>query len=147
MLAMPFFGDQSQNVADAVSGKYAISLVFNEITEESFSMALHEILYNPIYKEKILLKSSLLISQPIKPMDAAVYWIEHVVKYKGADHLKPASLKLNIFQLLGLDVFAFLIGTLILAIILIYLLTKGFCKVCKCRKRGKNSGKSKVKKS
>lgn len=148
MLAIPFFGDQSQNVAEAVSGKYAIKLTFNDITEDSFTKALYDVIYNPIYKENIEIKSSLLNVQPIKPMDLATYWIEHVIKYKGADHLKPAILKLNIFQQISLDVITFIIGTLFATIFVIYLSIKRLCKLCKCRKqRTKASPKSKVKKS
>lgn len=48
MLAMPFFGDQTKNVADAINAKYAISYNFNEVNEETFAEALDKILHDPM---------------------------------------------------------------------------------------------------
>lgn len=57
----------------------------------------------------------------VKPMDTAVYWVEHVLKYKGAKHLRNAGMKLSWYQYLLLDVFAFLIAVaVILAVIAFY---------------------------
>lgn len=53
--------------------------------------------------------SSLLRDQPVPPMDLAVYWVEHVLKYKGAAHLQNAGLKLNWIQAYLLDVIAFIV--------------------------------------
>lgn len=48
MLATPFFGDQTKNVADVVNANYAISFNFDDLTEEIFSHSLDEILNNPM---------------------------------------------------------------------------------------------------
>lgn len=76
-------------------------------------------------------------------MDKAMYWIEHVIKYKGAEHLKPASTKLNTFQQLNLDVFGFLIVTIVLIFTIIYYILKCMYCLC-CRKRVKNVKKPKT---
>lgn len=63
--------------------------------------------------------------QPISPLDKAIFWIEHVIKYKGADHLKPASLKLSSYQHQILDVITFLvIVTSLMTITLYYVISK-----------------------
>lgn len=49
MLAMPFFGDQAQNVAEAMDKQYAIQLKFDDITEDTFTAALNEVLNNSMY--------------------------------------------------------------------------------------------------
>jgi glucuronosyltransferase len=30
----------------------------------------------------------------MKPLDSAIYWIEHVIRHKGAPHLRSAGLDL-----------------------------------------------------
>ena len=50
MIGIPLFGDQYFNVDTFVQRKIAIMQELDEITEKSFSIALIEILYNPIYK-------------------------------------------------------------------------------------------------
>lgn len=43
----------------------------------------------------------------MQPLDLAVYWIEHVLKHKGAPHLQNAGLRLNWLQAYLLDVIVF----------------------------------------
>lgn len=44
-------------------------------------------------------------------MDTAIYWIEYVIRHRGAPHLRYPAADLNFFQYYSLDVFAFLIFT------------------------------------
>lgn len=45
------------------------------------------------------------------PMDRVIYWIEYVIRYKGASHLRTSSRKLSLYQRLLLDVMVvFLVG-------------------------------------
>lgn len=136
MVAIPFFGDQPKNVVDAVNEKYAVSVDLKDLSEETLTKALEEVLTNPMYKQNIDIKGSLLDAQPVNPMDVAVYWVDHVIKHKGADHLKPSSLKLNMFQQLLLDVIAFIAFVLLALIFVIYFLIKLTCKLCRRKKHG-----------
>lgn len=49
MVVIPFFGDQSMNAAEIVIKQYAVSLKFNDMTEELFANAIDEVLNNPKY--------------------------------------------------------------------------------------------------
>lgn len=50
LLGIPLFGDQHFNVKAYVKRRIAVKVDLQEITEESFTHALKEILYNPQYK-------------------------------------------------------------------------------------------------
>lgn len=50
--------------------------------------------------------------RPQSPLDVAIYWIEYVIRHKGAEHLQPTSLHLNWYQYHLLDVALFLIVVL-----------------------------------
>lgn len=47
ILGIPFFGDQYANVATAVSKGFAIGVNLRDLTEESLSHALYQIINNP----------------------------------------------------------------------------------------------------
>lgn len=47
MVAVPFYGDQTQNVADAVRKGFAIQIKSTNITEDSLEKAFAEIIHNP----------------------------------------------------------------------------------------------------
>ena len=40
-------------------------------------------------------------------MSTAIYWIEYVIRHRGAKHIKYPGADLNFFQYHSLDVFAF----------------------------------------
>ena len=65
--------------------------------------------------------SVIMMDQPQKPLDRAVYWIEYVCRYEGALHLRTASRKLNFLQKDHVDVH--LIIFLVLLLVLYMLAT------------------------
>ena len=70
--------------------------------------------------------------QPMTPLETATFWVEYVIRHKGANHLKSGSQELSFLQYHNIDVFA----TMLLApILVIYLLTKMLFRCCRCGKR------------
>ncbi|XP_044265189.1 uncharacterized protein LOC123011680 [Tribolium madens] len=120
IIGIPIFGDQRKNIDDCVGKGFAIKLELSDLNEETFSKAIKEILDNSKYRENVQLRSSLIKSEPIKPLDKAVHWVEHVLKYKGAEHLKNASTKLNLLQYLLIDVVVFIFTVLFLVLLIFY---------------------------
>lgn len=58
-------------------------------------------------------------------MDVAIYWVEHVIKHKGAKHLQHAGLKLNWYQYYLIDVIGFLTGIVLVSLFInIYIAKK-----------------------
>ncbi|XP_022921076.2 UDP-glycosyltransferase UGT4-like isoform X1 [Onthophagus taurus] len=108
MVCIPFFGDQFKNCADAEINGYSITVKLNELSEKSFSEGLNKVLYDEQFQEAVKFKSEMYRDQPMHPMDKAVYWIEHVLKHKGAKHLKIKGADLPWYQYLLVDVFLFL---------------------------------------
>ena len=64
--------------------------------------------------------------QPVKPLDRAVFWVEFVMRHKGAKHLRPAFHDLTWFQHHSLDVIGFLLAC---AATVVFLVTKCSCFV------------------
>lgn len=52
----------------------------------------------------MLLRSQLLRQQPVKPLDRAIFWIEHVLKFRGAPYIQNVGAKLKWYQYYLLDV-------------------------------------------
>lgn len=47
ILGIPFFGDQQMNMQQAQSDGYGLALDYDDLTEETFSRTLNEMLTNP----------------------------------------------------------------------------------------------------
>lgn len=84
------------------------------------------------YKENALKLSKIQHDQPVKPLDRAVFWIEFVMRHKGAKHLRPAAHHLTWYQYHSLDVLAFLFTC---TATIVFILFK--CCLCCCRGCGR----------
>ena len=81
------------------------------------------------YRENVMRLSRIHHDQPVKPLDRAVFWIEYVMRHKGAKHLRPAVHNLTWVQYHSLDVIGFLLACVASAM---FLITR--CCLFSCRK-------------
>ncbi|KAJ8954692.1 hypothetical protein NQ318_011385 [Aromia moschata] len=139
VLTLPVFGDQKMNAARAVENGIGLSVVFSQISEESFGSALHKLLHDPKYRETAKWRSRIMQDRPVKPKDLAVYWTEFVIRHKGAPHLRVAGLDLHWYQYLLIDVITFLLVTSIIGVIVLSVLFKKICCSGKHKEKLKKS--------
>ena len=90
------------------------------------------------YKENAMRLKRIHHDQPVKPLDRAVFWIEFVMRHKGAKHLRPAAHNLTWYQYHSLDVIGFLLACVATAVFLVIR-----CCLFSCRKFGKTGKKKK----
>jgi hypothetical protein len=67
--------------------------------------------------------------QPLKPIDSAVYWIEHVIRHKGASHLRSVATELKWYQREMIDIIVFLMAVTSAILVTIFLLLKKCVKL------------------
>ncbi|KAK9498363.1 hypothetical protein O3M35_003013 [Rhynocoris fuscipes] len=121
MVATPLIADQHYNSLFLESAGIAYRVPPQEISEQKLSLAIRTVLTDPKYKENIKTRSAIFKDNPMDMMDNAIYWIEYVIRHKGAPHLRPAVLDLYWYQRLMLDVIAFY---LLLIFLIVYILVK-----------------------
>lgn len=105
MLFIPFFGDQMRNSLKSVASGNALQLPYLDITRESLSSNLNEILTNKAYYNRAKELAHLFNDNLVSPMDEAIFWIEYVARNKGAKHLKSNAVNMSLFSYLMLDIF------------------------------------------
>ncbi|XP_028249296.1 UDP-glucuronosyltransferase-like [Parambassis ranga] len=140
MLMFPLFGDQGDNVHRMVVRGVAEKLSMHDVSTETLLAALNKIIHDKSYKEKIDELSAVHHDRPVQPLDLAVFWMEFVMRHKGASHLRVAAHDLNWIQYHNLDVFGFLV----IILITVVGLTLKCCIFCtrKCCKKGTAKRKS-----
>ncbi|XP_053797372.1 UDP-glucuronosyltransferase 2A2-like isoform X2 [Vidua chalybeata] len=132
MVGIPMFADQHDNLAHMVAKGAAVQVDFNTVKTQDLVDALNTVIYNSTYKENALKLSKIQHDQPVKPLDRAVFWIEFVMRHKGAKHLRPAAHHLTWYQYHSLDVLAFLFTC---TATIVFILFK--CCLCCCRRCGR----------
>ncbi|XP_042610493.1 UDP-glucuronosyltransferase 2A1-like isoform X4 [Cyprinus carpio] len=125
MVGLPLFADQPDNLMHMKTKGAAVFLDVNSMQSKDLVDALKTVINNPSYKESIMRLSRIHHDQPMKPLDRAVYWIEFVMRHKGAKHLRVQAHDLSWYQYHCLDVVAFLLS-------IIALITFLFIKTCCC---------------
>ncbi|KAM7018115.1 UDP-glucuronosyltransferase 2B31-like [Tautogolabrus adspersus] len=114
LVGLPLMFDQQENVFKMKVRGVAKVLDIATVNKDNFLEALKEVLHDPSYREKMKAISNLHRDQPLKPLDRAMFWIEFVMRHKGARHLRTESYKMSKIQYYSIDVVAFLIAVILL---------------------------------
>ncbi|XP_073898173.1 UDP-glucuronosyltransferase 2B31-like [Castor canadensis] len=138
MVGIPLFGDQPDNIAHMKAKGAAVKVDFTTMSSTDLLSALKTVIDDPSYKENIMRLSRIHHDQPVKPLDQAVFWIEFVMRHKGAKHLRPAVHDLSWIQYHSLDVIGFLLACVATVI---FIITK--CSLFCCQKLTKTGKKKK----
>uniref|UniRef100_A0A2K6G5H6 UDP-glucuronosyltransferase n=1 Tax=Propithecus coquereli TaxID=379532 RepID=A0A2K6G5H6_PROCO len=129
MVGIPLFADQPQNIAQMKAKGAAVRLDFKTMSSTDLLNALKTVINDPIYKENAMKLSRIHHDQPMKPLDRAVFWIEFVLRHKGAKHLRVAAHDLTWFQYHSLDVIGFLLACVATVIFIITKCCLFFCRM------------------
>nr|XP_034836236.1 UDP-glucuronosyltransferase 2B2-like [Maniola hyperantus] len=130
IIGIPVFGDQFVNVARAVKKGFALRVDLSYMIALDLEIAIGEILDNPKYTTRIEELSQIYHDRPVPPAKELVHWVEHVVKTRGAIHLRSPALMVPWYQKLYID--------LILVLLILFLGLKyafGYIKNCLFTKR------------
>ncbi|XP_046745421.1 UDP-glucosyltransferase 2-like [Diprion similis] len=123
MVGLPFMVDQSYNIASYVKKGIAVRVIYEDLTKESFSHALREVLMNPKYQSNSMRTARLFKDRPLSPLDEAIFWVEYVIR-NGGEPLKSSGRHLNWFQYYLLDVFLFLLNVAAIVLAIAYMIVR-----------------------
>lgn len=138
MVGIPLFGDQYDNIVHLKTKGAAVRLDFLTMSSTDLFTALRTVTNDPSYKENAMRLSRIHHDQPVKPLDRAVFWVEFVMRHKGAKHLRVAAHDLSWVQYHSLDVLGFLLACVVTVVFIL----KKCCLVC-CQKFAKAGRKKK----
>ncbi|XP_065770221.1 UDP-glucuronosyltransferase 2B4-like isoform X4 [Muntiacus reevesi] len=128
MVGLPLFAEQPDNINRVKAKGAAVRLDLETMSKTDFLKALKQVINNPSYKQNAMWLSTIQRDQPIKPLDRAIFWIEFVMRHKGAKDLRPAAHDLTWFQYHSLDVIGFLLACVATAV---FVVTKCFLFCCR----------------
>ncbi|XP_065368887.1 UDP-glucosyltransferase 2-like [Calliphora vicina] len=117
ILGLPMFTHQHFNINMAIQMGYGLGLKFKQLHESKLQHLLLELLNNPSYSIKVKELSAVFRDQPLKPKERALYWIEYVLRHKGAVHLRSKGRFLNIWQFNNIDV---LLAYLVIFVVIVF---------------------------
>ncbi|XP_051235702.1 UDP-glucuronosyltransferase 2C1-like isoform X1 [Dicentrarchus labrax] len=127
VVGLPVFFDQYDNLLRLKQRGAAQILTLATVDKNNnFLKAIQEVLNEPSYRFNMQRLSTLHRDQPIKPLDNALFWIEFVMRHKGAAHLKAVSYRLPWYIYHSVDVFLFLAGAVLLVLLILFIFIRCF---------------------
>ncbi|XP_063914602.1 UDP-glycosyltransferase UGT5-like [Zophobas morio] len=105
MVALPFIGDQPLNVMKMVQLGIGRGVNHVSMTKQELKEAIVDVSENKKYKEKIKEVSNLISDQPLTGLEKTIWWIEYVLRHKGARHLRSPAADMPWFEYHLLDVY------------------------------------------
>lgn len=139
MLFMPVFGDQFRNAAKTVAKGYGLILHSADVTKNTLTEKIKTLVYDEQYSRKAKEVSNIFNDNLVHPMEESIFWIEYVIRHKGAIHLKSAAVNMSFYVYYLLDVFSVLFVGFIVFITLILKLFSCLC----CRSKTHSIQKNK----
>uniref|UniRef100_A0A8C1HCE3 UDP-glycosyltransferases domain-containing protein n=2 Tax=Cyprinus carpio TaxID=7962 RepID=A0A8C1HCE3_CYPCA len=127
ILGLPIIFDQPDNLSRMKVRGTAKLVDIAELNRTMFLQALEEVLYNPSYRENMQKLSKLHHDQPMKPLDRAIFWIEFVMRNRGAPHLRTQSFRMSWIEYHSIDVVLTLLIIVALFCYMIYIIIKYLC--------------------
>ncbi|XP_070691655.1 UDP-glucuronosyltransferase 2A2-like [Pempheris klunzingeri] len=135
VVGLPLFFDQYDNLLRLKEKGAAKLLTINTVDkDDNFLKAIQEVLSEPSYRANMQRLSRLHKDQPMKPLDSALYWIEFVMRHKGAAHLRAQSYRLPWYSYHSVDVLLLLAAALLLLLSTIFTLMRCVCSTVFKRK-------------
>ncbi|XP_030036368.2 UDP-glucosyltransferase 2 isoform X7 [Manduca sexta] len=119
LIGVPMLGDQWYNVDHYVHHKIGLRLDMETLTEETFMDAVKTILNDDSYRKNIIRLREIMHDQPQKPLERAVWWAEHVIRHKGAKHLKSSAANLTWAEYYEIELISILLVALLSIVLVI----------------------------
>nr|ADC91960.1 UDP glucuronosyltransferase 2 family polypeptide b3 isoform 1 [Danio rerio] len=139
MVGIPLFGDQPDNMVHMTTRGAAVVVdSIKSMQPQELVDKLNTVINDPSYKENAMRLSRIHHDRPMKPLDESVFWIEFVMRNKGAKHLRVEAHNLTWYQYHCLDVFAFLTTVLTLVLYICFKMAKFFIMRCCFRSKRKS---------
>ena len=120
IVGLPVGSDQLLNMKRSVTAGVGLMISWEELTKEKLEESVQRVLNEPEFTANVKARSAVMRDQETTPLERAVFWIEYVIRHKGAGHLKSSMPELNFAQAHSFDVIGFLAFVLLLSLVIFF---------------------------
>lgn len=135
IVGIPIYANQFTAADSIVKEGWGVRLELESTDFGQLTTAIMEVLHNPKYSENVRKASQLYRDRPMNARETATFWVEYVIRHRGAPHLQYPAVHQNLFQINSLDVIAFLLAVAYVVVSLAVFAVKFVCLKMFKRKR------------
>lgn len=119
IIGIPIFADQFNNLLQVEKAGHGKILNYHDISEQNLIKIINEVLHNNSYKNKAKEIQARFKDRPIPPLDAAIFWIEYVIRHKGANFVKNPAINMSWLASSMFDVYGFILIMVVIHLLII----------------------------
>ncbi|XP_071512624.1 UDP-glycosyltransferase UGT5-like isoform X2 [Panulirus ornatus] len=123
LLGLPVFMDQRYNLREVERIGLGRRLLWEDLTFDTLRQNIFDVMNNRSVKEKVLQRRELMRDQPMPIKQRLSYWVEYVIRHRGAPHLRCPAVIMPWYQLYNVDVWLVVVAVLVLVVAMVSLLT------------------------
>lgn len=127
VLVLPLLFDQFDNAVRLEVRGAARVLDAGLLTSEDFLKGIKDVIGNSLYRKNMQKLSKLHRDYPLSPLDSATYWIEYVIRHKGARHFYSEANSLSWYSYHSLDVLCVLFVVILIPVWALVILCRLWC--------------------
>ncbi|KAG7309342.1 hypothetical protein JYU34_005289 [Plutella xylostella] len=124
-IGIPAFADQFLNVKRSVKKGIAKMVYLSYNLADELKEAIEEMISNSSYRQRVQELSEVYHDRPAPPAAELAHWVRHVIRTRGAPHLRSPALLVPWYQKLYLD----LAAVVFVVIVLLFVVVKR-CLLC-----------------
>ncbi|XP_071525916.1 UDP-glucosyltransferase 2-like [Panulirus ornatus] len=129
LLGLPVFLDQQYNMEQVQREGWGRLLQWDNLTYDNLRQNILDIIHDTSLREEVSRRSALMRDQPMPVVSWVTYWVEYVMRYNGAYHLRCPAYNMPWYELYNVD--AWLLVVMVLALVS-FLSFKLLIAVCTC---------------
>ncbi|XP_046972412.1 UDP-glucosyltransferase 2-like [Vanessa cardui] len=119
LIGVPMLGDQWFNVEHYVKHNMGIKLNIETLTEAQLKDSIETIITNNSFRENVVKLRNTMRDQPLSPLERAVWWTEHVLRHKGAAHLRSPAAEMDWTEYYAIDLILLLLGSFVIILLIL----------------------------
>ncbi|KAL7630946.1 UNVERIFIED_CONTAM: hypothetical protein RMT77_018770 [Armadillidium vulgare] len=130
IIGMPIFSDQFSNMALVETEGCGRVMEWTKLKENTFRDLIQEVLNNETLINTAKHKSVIMKDRLVPPDEEAAYWVEYVMRHKGAPHIKSPLGSMSWYEVYNMDVWAFILSIIAGVLYISWLLLKFIFRKC-----------------
>ncbi|XP_045618502.2 UDP-glycosyltransferase UGT5 isoform X1 [Procambarus clarkii] len=115
ILGIPVFVDQHHNMRQAQNEGWGRSLAWDDLTYDLLRQNIFHVMDDTRMREEAERRAAVMRDQPMSPGDWVVYWVEYVIRHRGAPHLRSPFITMPWYEVYNVDVWVVVVMVVTLA--------------------------------
>ncbi|XP_042877955.1 UDP-glucosyltransferase 2-like isoform X2 [Penaeus japonicus] len=138
VLGLPVMGDQQTNMVQVEKEGWGKVIFWDQLSEEVLAEGIKSVMNDQSMRVEAKRRSRVMKDQPQSAGEIASYWVEYVIRHKGAPHLRSPIVTMAWYRAYNVDVWVTTVAAMgVITFLLLKLLVAVCSRLCSSKDKRK----------